>query len=199
MDGVRSSADDAARWMRVSHAALRLRCESPHWAREHAALQTRRDTCFSQAVRILLKILLILKRWISVCVNVLNLSRLNDFSNHGYLNLYLLLIRRWIIFGCHERPLEKGNRILNLISDQYSYRRSKGSPGLFCKHTMKTKMEWASSFHQVQFSWVHQIQTSSHLDVNCHSIFIGLTLTDHDMVTSSKLTRWGVYRITLLE
>ncbi|CAH1647474.1 unnamed protein product [Spodoptera littoralis] len=50
MDGVRSSADDAARWMRLAHAAFRLRCESPHWAREHAALQTRRDTCFSQAL-----------------------------------------------------------------------------------------------------------------------------------------------------
>ncbi|CAB3226200.1 unnamed protein product [Arctia plantaginis] len=50
MDGVRSSTDDTAKWMRVSHAALRLRCESPHWAREHAALQTRRDTCFSQAL-----------------------------------------------------------------------------------------------------------------------------------------------------
>ncbi|XP_075990875.1 inositol polyphosphate-4-phosphatase type I A [Anticarsia gemmatalis] len=50
MDGVRSSADDVAKWMRVSHAALRLRCESPQWAREHAALQTRRDTCFSQAL-----------------------------------------------------------------------------------------------------------------------------------------------------
>lgn len=50
MDGLRSSGVDAARWMRLSHAALRLRCESPQWAREHAALQTRRDTCFSQAV-----------------------------------------------------------------------------------------------------------------------------------------------------
>ncbi|CAH0577895.1 unnamed protein product [Chrysodeixis includens] len=50
MDGLRSSGDDAARWMRLSHAALRLRCESPQWAREHAALQTRRDTCFSQAL-----------------------------------------------------------------------------------------------------------------------------------------------------
>lgn len=50
MDGLRTSGDDAARWMRLSHAALRLRCESPQWAREHAALQTRRDTCFSQAV-----------------------------------------------------------------------------------------------------------------------------------------------------
>lgn len=50
MDGVKDSCDEVAKWMRVSHAALRLRCESPQWAREHAALQTRRDTCFSQAV-----------------------------------------------------------------------------------------------------------------------------------------------------
>ncbi|KAL0902147.1 hypothetical protein ABMA27_000089 [Loxostege sticticalis] len=49
-DGLRGSADAVSRWLRVSHAALRLRFEAPHFAREHAALQTRRDTCFSQAL-----------------------------------------------------------------------------------------------------------------------------------------------------
>ncbi|XP_063837987.1 inositol polyphosphate-4-phosphatase type I A-like [Ostrinia nubilalis] len=49
-DSLRSSADAVSRWLRVSHAALRLRFEAPHFAREHAALQTRRDTCFSQAL-----------------------------------------------------------------------------------------------------------------------------------------------------
>lgn len=50
MNSVRASTDDTAKWMRVAHAALRLRCESPKWAIEHGALQTRRDTCFSQAL-----------------------------------------------------------------------------------------------------------------------------------------------------
>ncbi|CAG9788969.1 unnamed protein product [Diatraea saccharalis] len=49
-DSVRRAADEASRWLRVSHAALRLRFEAPHFAREQAALQTRRDTCFSQAL-----------------------------------------------------------------------------------------------------------------------------------------------------
>ncbi|KAL4717549.1 hypothetical protein ACJJTC_000698 [Scirpophaga incertulas] len=49
-ESVRRSADEAARWLRVSHAALRLRFEAPNFAREHAQLQTRRDTCFSQAL-----------------------------------------------------------------------------------------------------------------------------------------------------
>lgn len=44
------TTESLVRWIRISHAALRLRCESPSWARENAALQTRRDTCFSQAV-----------------------------------------------------------------------------------------------------------------------------------------------------
>ncbi|XP_050360803.1 inositol polyphosphate-4-phosphatase type I A [Nymphalis io] len=44
------TAESLSRWSRVAHAAMRLRCESPTWAREHAALQTRRDTCFSQAL-----------------------------------------------------------------------------------------------------------------------------------------------------
>ncbi|CAK1554649.1 unnamed protein product [Leptosia nina] len=43
-------AESLTHWARISHAALRLRCESPAWARDHAALQTRRDTCFSQAL-----------------------------------------------------------------------------------------------------------------------------------------------------
>ncbi|CAH2035088.1 unnamed protein product, partial [Iphiclides podalirius] len=57
MDGLRAlvgamkcEADTLVRWARVSHAALRVRCEAPLWTREHAALQTRRDTCFSQAL-----------------------------------------------------------------------------------------------------------------------------------------------------
>ncbi|XP_028035489.1 type I inositol 3,4-bisphosphate 4-phosphatase-like [Bombyx mandarina] len=47
---LKKNVDGAARWLRVSHAALRLRCEAPLWARENAVLQTRRDTCFSQAL-----------------------------------------------------------------------------------------------------------------------------------------------------
>ncbi|XP_022125938.2 inositol polyphosphate-4-phosphatase type I A [Pieris rapae] len=43
-------AESLTHWARISHAALRLRCESPIWARNNAALQTRRDTCFSQAL-----------------------------------------------------------------------------------------------------------------------------------------------------
>lgn len=43
-------AESLMHWSRISHAALRLRCVSPAWARNNAALQMRRDTCFSQAV-----------------------------------------------------------------------------------------------------------------------------------------------------
>ncbi|XP_072930863.1 inositol polyphosphate-4-phosphatase type I A isoform X2 [Epargyreus clarus] len=46
----KQSAEVLVRWVRVSHAALRLRCEASAWARENAALQARRDTCFSQAL-----------------------------------------------------------------------------------------------------------------------------------------------------
>ncbi|XP_045510028.1 inositol polyphosphate-4-phosphatase type I A [Colias croceus] len=49
-DEFRRKAECLIHWARISHAALRLRCESPAWARDHAALQTRRDTCFSQAL-----------------------------------------------------------------------------------------------------------------------------------------------------
>ncbi|CAK1588461.1 unnamed protein product [Parnassius mnemosyne] len=48
--GLKHEADTLVRWARISHAALRVRCEAPLWTREHAALQTRRDTCFSQAL-----------------------------------------------------------------------------------------------------------------------------------------------------
>ncbi|XP_073956536.1 inositol polyphosphate-4-phosphatase type I A [Choristoneura fumiferana] len=37
-------------WRSVAHAALRLRCEPAQWTRDHAALQTRRDACLSQAL-----------------------------------------------------------------------------------------------------------------------------------------------------
>ena len=50
-DEFKAATESLVRWVRVSHAALRLRCESPTWAKENAALQTRRDICFSQAVR----------------------------------------------------------------------------------------------------------------------------------------------------
>lgn len=50
VDEVKASTEAIAHWLRVSHAALRLRYESSTWAREHAALQTRRDSCFSQAL-----------------------------------------------------------------------------------------------------------------------------------------------------
>ncbi|CAF4748625.1 unnamed protein product [Pieris macdunnoughi] len=57
LDTLRSLAEDfkvkaesLTHWARISHAALRIRCESPIWARNNAALQTRRDTCFSQAL-----------------------------------------------------------------------------------------------------------------------------------------------------
>ncbi|XP_053624028.1 inositol polyphosphate-4-phosphatase type I A-like [Plodia interpunctella] len=50
MESLKWSSNEAARWLRISHAALRLRCESPSWAQEKALLQTRRDTCFSQAL-----------------------------------------------------------------------------------------------------------------------------------------------------
>ncbi|RVE52200.1 hypothetical protein evm_003119 [Chilo suppressalis] len=49
-ESLRRAVDEASRWLRLSHAALRLRYEAPHFAREQAALQTRRDTCFSQAL-----------------------------------------------------------------------------------------------------------------------------------------------------
>ncbi|XP_039764060.1 inositol polyphosphate-4-phosphatase type I A-like isoform X2 [Pararge aegeria] len=49
-EGFKVSAELLVRWLRVSHAALRLRCESTSWAWENAALQTRRYMCFSQAL-----------------------------------------------------------------------------------------------------------------------------------------------------
>ncbi|KAM3968505.1 inositol polyphosphate-4-phosphatase type I A [Aphomia sociella] len=50
MESLKCSTGEVARWLRVSHAALRLRYEAPSWAKERASLQTRRDTCFSQAL-----------------------------------------------------------------------------------------------------------------------------------------------------
>ncbi|XP_045784070.1 inositol polyphosphate-4-phosphatase type I A [Maniola jurtina] len=49
-EGFKVSAEVLVRWLRVSHAALRLRCESTSWAWENATLQTRRYMCFSQAL-----------------------------------------------------------------------------------------------------------------------------------------------------
>ncbi|XP_050683814.1 inositol polyphosphate-4-phosphatase type I A-like [Leptidea sinapis] len=46
----KTKAEQLIHWSRISHASLRLRYESPLWARDRAALQTRRDTCFSQAL-----------------------------------------------------------------------------------------------------------------------------------------------------
>lgn len=51
-EGFKESAELLVRWLRVSHAALRLRCESTSWAWQNAALQTRRYMCFSQAVKL---------------------------------------------------------------------------------------------------------------------------------------------------
>ncbi|KPJ09092.1 Type I inositol-3,4-bisphosphate 4-phosphatase [Papilio machaon] len=50
VEQIKREAETLLRWARVSHAAMRIRCESPTWTKEHAALQTRRDTCFSQAL-----------------------------------------------------------------------------------------------------------------------------------------------------
>ncbi|XP_060809526.1 inositol polyphosphate-4-phosphatase type I A [Amyelois transitella] len=50
MESLKWSSGEVARWLRISHAALRLRCEAAGWARDRAALQMRRDTCFSQAL-----------------------------------------------------------------------------------------------------------------------------------------------------
>ncbi|XP_023937992.2 inositol polyphosphate-4-phosphatase type I A [Bicyclus anynana] len=49
-EGFKAAAEVLVRWLRVSHAALRLRCESTSWAWENSALQTRRYMCFSQAL-----------------------------------------------------------------------------------------------------------------------------------------------------
>lgn len=48
---IKEQEDVLVRWAKVAHAALRIQYEEPSWAEEHAALQIRRDTCFSQAVR----------------------------------------------------------------------------------------------------------------------------------------------------
>ncbi|XP_068617710.1 inositol polyphosphate-4-phosphatase type I A [Battus philenor] len=50
VESVKKEVGTLVRWVRVAHAALRVRCEPPLWTKEHAALQTRRDTCFSQAL-----------------------------------------------------------------------------------------------------------------------------------------------------
>lgn len=50
IEEVKVATESVVRWLRLAHAALRVRCEPPQWTRDHAALQTRRDTCFSQAV-----------------------------------------------------------------------------------------------------------------------------------------------------
>ncbi|KOB70222.1 Type II inositol-3,4-bisphosphate 4-phosphatase [Operophtera brumata] len=42
--------DEAHKWTRMAHTAMRIDSETPVWTLEHATLQSRRDTCFSQAL-----------------------------------------------------------------------------------------------------------------------------------------------------
>lgn len=54
MRKLKQAMDGLLRTGRLTHSVLRLKCENSHRTRSLMALQMRRDTCFSQAVTIII-------------------------------------------------------------------------------------------------------------------------------------------------